>query len=78
MDKWLKIGLPIMVAVLLVVAAVGITLATVSANGQVASAYRTGYTVGAQYAYGPGYGGCPAWNSNYNSAGPGGCWNYNG
>jgi hypothetical protein len=77
MNNWLKIGLPILVAVLLVIAAVGVTLAVTGGNSnQVGTAYRTVDTGNVQYVsgpYGPGYG-CPAWRSAVYS-GPGGwCW----
>jgi hypothetical protein len=80
MNGWIRICLPILIAVLLVVATVGITLAAARSGDQVASGYRTGYTGytgGAQYAQGPRYGVCPDWTSNYNGAGQGWCWNYN-
>ncbi|MHB8085163.1 MAG: hypothetical protein ACYDHZ_05025 [Dehalococcoidia bacterium] len=76
MNSWLKIGLPVLVAVLLVVAAVSVTLAVTGANSrQVATSYNTAGT-NVQYVsgpYGPGYV-CPPWRSAA-SNGPGGwCW----
>jgi hypothetical protein len=73
MNNWLKIGLPILLAVLLVVATVGVTLA-VNRGGNLAqatAAYRTGDTANAQYAYGPG---SPAWRSNNYRGMRGWCW----
>jgi hypothetical protein len=55
MNNWLKIGLPILLAVLLIVATVGVTLA-IDRGGRLAQAtpaYQTGDTANAQYAYGP-------------------------
>ncbi|OGO14547.1 MAG: hypothetical protein A2Z02_01885 [Chloroflexi bacterium RBG_16_48_7] len=71
MNNWLKIGLPIILAVLLVVTAVSLTLAiTNGANGGRSLAYQNGNTTGVQYANGP-Y--CYGWRSagdNQNQNGP--------
>ena len=63
MNNWLKIGLPILIAVLLVVASVGITLATTGGDNltQATPSYRIGDTGNVQYAYGPRYGGMHGW-----------------
>ena len=56
MNSWLKIGVPIIIAVLLVAASVGITLAVTGGNAvkQVASpAYSAVQTADTQYAQGP-------------------------
>ena len=56
MNSWLKIGVPVIIAVLLVAASVGITLAVTGGNTikQVASpAYSTAQTSDTQYAQGP-------------------------
>ncbi|MGA9048573.1 MAG: hypothetical protein WB588_06225 [Dehalococcoidia bacterium] len=78
MNKWLKIGLPVLIAVLLVVTAVGVTLLNTGSTNlkQIQAAYQVGNTGNIQYAYGPygtGYG-CPAWRTTAYD-GPGGwCW----
>ncbi len=78
MNNWLKIGLPVLVAVLLVVTAVGVTLAATGGNlKQIATGYRTVDTGNVQYVsgpYGPGYAGCPARRYNGYSGGWGWCW----
>ena len=78
MNNWLKIGLPVLIAVLLVVATVGVTLATTGSGNfkQIVPVYRTGDTATVQYAYGPRYGGCPAWQSSNYNGGQGWCWYY--
>jgi hypothetical protein len=77
MNNWLKIGLPIFLAVLLVVATVGVTLA-IDRGGKLAQAspaYRTGDTANAQYAYGPRCHGSSAWGSNNYRGMRSWCWN---
>jgi len=76
MNNWLKIGLPILLAVLLVVATVGVTLAANSGGNlaQATPAYRTGNTANAQYAYGPRNNGSQAWGSNNYRGMRGWCW----
>jgi|GEM_PF-645992 hypothetical protein len=79
MNNWLKIGLPILVAVLLVVTAVAVTLAVTSGGSsrQVETAYRPAGTGHVQYvngSYGPGYGICPAWRLSGNNVNQGRCW----
>jgi hypothetical protein len=73
MNNWLKIGLPIVLAVLLVLTVVSLTLAiTTGGNGSQSLAYQNGNTAGGQYVNGPycyGYG----WRSasgNQNQNGP--------
>ena len=60
MNNWLKIGLPIVLAVLLVLTAVSLTLAITSGgNGKQTVAYQNGNTAGVQYVNAPycyGYG----------------------
>ena len=77
MNNWLKIGLPNLVAVLLVVAAVGVTLASTGGGNlkQVEATYGNGNTANLQYTYGPpGYVRCAAWRSaGFNGSG-GWCW----
>jgi hypothetical protein len=56
MNNWLKIGLPVLIAVLLVISAVGVTLAVTGNNtaGQAnVTAYQTGDSPSVQYASGP-------------------------
>jgi hypothetical protein len=80
MSNWLRIGLPILIAVLLVVTAVSVTLAVTSTNGGAGIGLQP--AAGTQYAtgpycwgyarnaingqgYAPGTGyGCPAWRWN--------------
>jgi hypothetical protein len=56
MNNWLKIGLPVLIAILLVVSAVSVTLAVTAGNraGQAnTSAYQPGNSSTIQYASGP-------------------------
>ena len=59
MNNWLKIGLPILLAVLLVVSAVSLTLAITASSRQIA-AYQYSGPANAQYVTGP-Y--CYGWRS---------------
>ncbi len=68
MNNWLKIGLPILIAVLLVAASVGITLAVTKTNTVGAPTYATGNGTGPGYAYGPRYASCPAWGWTQSNA----------
>jgi hypothetical protein len=64
MNSWLKIGVPVIIAVLLVTASVGITLAVTGGNAVkvVASpAYGTAQTADTQYARGPLCPNCPGY-----------------
>jgi hypothetical protein len=73
MNNWMKIGLPIVLAVLLVLTAVSLTLVITNGNNRSQSlAYQNGNTTVGQYVNGPycyGYG----WRSasgNQNQNGP--------
>jgi hypothetical protein len=80
MNNWLKIGLPVLVAILLVVTAVSVTLAVTAGNAARqanASVYQPGNASTVQYASGPycyGYYG----QTSTNGYGPryGGCWGW--
>ena len=64
MNNWLKIGLPVLVAVLLVISAVAITLAVTSGNPSnrvAAASYTTPGTSEAQLASGPNCPNCPGY-----------------
>ena len=84
MNNWLKIGLPIVLAVLLVVTAVSLTLA-ITGGGKQTVAYQNGNPSNVQYVTGP-Y--CYGWRTaaaNQNQGGstwgygPGRCfgWRWN-
>jgi len=71
MNSWLKIGIPVIIAVLLVIASVGITLAVTGGNSvkQVASAaYSSGQAANTQYARGPLCPNCPGYGQGSASA----------
>jgi len=64
MNSWFKIGIPVIIAVLLVAATIGITLAVTGGNAvkQVASpAYSSGQADNTQYARGPLCSNCPGY-----------------
>ncbi len=87
MNNWLKIGLPVLIAIMLVVTAVSVTLAVTAGNSARqanATVYQQGNPPAVQYASGPychGYYGTQATGNTY---GPryGGCpmwgWRNNG
>ena len=71
MNNWLKIGVPVIIAVLLVAASVGITLAVTGGNAikQVASpAYSSVQTSDTQYARGPLCPNCPGYGQGSTAA----------
>jgi len=55
MNRWIRIGIPIIIAVLLVTATVGITLAVTGGDAAQAASksYQTGQASDGQYARGP-------------------------
>jgi hypothetical protein len=77
MNNWLKIGLPVLVAALLLVSAVGVTLAVTGGNtaGQAnLTAYQADNSALGQYAMGPwGYGNNGYGRTNGYGPGYGGC-----
>ncbi|MDD5647752.1 MAG: hypothetical protein PHY03_02340 [Dehalococcoidia bacterium] len=72
MNSWTKIGIPVIIAILLVVASVGITLAVSGSNAASAApaSYQTGSISGTQYARGPQCSGCPGFGQGSGAADP--------
>lgn len=72
MNSWIKVGIPVIIAVLLVVASVAITLAVTGGNVvQAASdSYRPGQVSDTQYARGPLCSGCPGFGQGSGAADP--------
>jgi len=69
MNNWFKIGVPILIAVLLVAASIGITLAVTGGNAtkQVGVAAASGQTAETQYARGPQCPNCPGYGQGATS-----------
>jgi archaellin len=61
MNKWFKIGVPILIAVLLVAASIGITLAVTGGNATKQAGAAAGQTAETQYARGPQCPNCPGY-----------------
>ena len=70
MNRWIKIGIPVIIAILLVVASVGITLAVSSGNVAQASSDSYRQVSDAQFARGPWCSGCPGYGQGSGAADP--------
>ncbi len=72
MNSWIKIGIPLLIAVLLITASVGITLAVSgSSAAQAAStSYQPRQVSDTQYARGPLCSGCPGLGQGTGTADP--------
>jgi hypothetical protein len=76
MNNWLKIGLPVLIAILLVVSAVSVTLAVTAGSRQSNAVYQPGNSSTVQYASAPnchGYYGTNQGSGNTYGPRYGGC-----
>ncbi|MFA5400025.1 MAG: hypothetical protein WC169_02915 [Dehalococcoidia bacterium] len=72
MNSWIKVGIPVIIAVLLVVASVAITLAATGGNvaRAVSDSYWQGQVSDTQFARGPWCSGCPGYGQGTGTADP--------